>query len=158
VTGEPDRRLAVRRRLSMRLVRSVNLPQHSDQHRSEHPVLLAVDQKLGEGATLRVTPELSDPVSPIEVGSMRTWSSSARGAGPEGVQAFSESEPLARRVSRLEATPSNRRPRIGVPVHVHSRSLTGVTRPASSPCGNQSPSRLRGASAWTEISTIASGS
>jgi len=26
------------------------LPQHPDQHRSERPVLLAVDQELGEGA------------------------------------------------------------------------------------------------------------
>jgi hypothetical protein len=25
------------------------LPQHPDQHRSEHPILLTVDQKLGEG-------------------------------------------------------------------------------------------------------------
>ena len=30
--------------------------------------LLAVDQQLGEGATLRVAPELSDPVGSLEVG------------------------------------------------------------------------------------------
>ena len=31
-----------------------SLPQHPDEHRPEHPVLLAVDQELGQGATLRV--------------------------------------------------------------------------------------------------------
>ena len=31
------------------------------------PVLLAVDQELGEGATLRIAPELSDAVGPLEV-------------------------------------------------------------------------------------------
>ena len=35
---------------------------------ARRPVLLAVDQQLGEGATLRVAPELADPVGPIEVG------------------------------------------------------------------------------------------
>jgi uncharacterized membrane protein len=32
---------------------SVSLPQHPDEHGPEHPVLLAVDQQLGEGAALR---------------------------------------------------------------------------------------------------------
>jgi hypothetical protein len=50
-----------------RLLRSP-LPQHADEHRSEYPILLAVDQKFGECATLRVAPELADPVGPIEVG------------------------------------------------------------------------------------------
>jgi hypothetical protein len=45
------------------------------------PVLLAVDQQLGERPRLRVPPELADPVGSLEVGSV-TWSSSARGAGP----------------------------------------------------------------------------
>ena len=40
---------------------AVALPQHSDQHRPEYPVLLAVDQQIGDGAALRVAPELSDP-------------------------------------------------------------------------------------------------
>jgi hypothetical protein len=35
----------------MRLVRSVNRPQHPDKHRSERPILLAIDQELGEGAS-----------------------------------------------------------------------------------------------------------
>jgi len=44
------------------------LPQHPDEHSAERPILLAVDQELGEGATLRVAPELSDPVGSLEVG------------------------------------------------------------------------------------------
>jgi hypothetical protein len=46
---------------------AVGLPQHPDEHRPEYPVLLAVDQQLGEGAAFRVAPELSDPVGPVEV-------------------------------------------------------------------------------------------
>jgi hypothetical protein len=42
--------------------------QHADEHRPERPILLAVDQQLGEGAALWVTPELSDPVGSLEVG------------------------------------------------------------------------------------------
>src|SRR5512132_1753990 len=47
---------------------AARLSQHADQHRSEHPVLLAVEQQLSEGPALRVAPELSDPVGPLEVG------------------------------------------------------------------------------------------
>jgi hypothetical protein len=36
------------------------LPQHPDEHRSKRPVLLAVDQELGEGAGLRVRAEFTD--------------------------------------------------------------------------------------------------
>jgi hypothetical protein len=50
-------------RLRMRLVRSVSFPQHPDQHRPKHPVLLAVDQQLGEGSLL-----LQDPVEVPAVG------------------------------------------------------------------------------------------
>src|SRR4029453_7139518 len=61
---------------------SVSLPQHPDEHRSEGPVLLPVDQEFGEGATLRVAPELSgwsSGVRPLQVsggrsqGSKRRW-------------------------------------------------------------------------------------
>ena len=45
----------------------VGLPQNADQNRSQHPILLAVDQKLGEGAALRIAPELADPVGSVEV-------------------------------------------------------------------------------------------
>jgi hypothetical protein len=41
-------------------------------HRPECPVLLAVDQEFGEGATLWVAPELADPVGPVEVGEHQT--------------------------------------------------------------------------------------
>jgi hypothetical protein len=44
------------------------LSQHPDEHRPQHPILLAVDQQLGELATLRVAPELADPVGSLEVG------------------------------------------------------------------------------------------
>jgi hypothetical protein len=47
---------------------SLVLAQHADEHRPKRPILLAVDQEFGEGATLRVAPELSDPVGSLEVG------------------------------------------------------------------------------------------
>jgi len=46
----------------------LHVPQHPNEHRPERPVLLAIDQQLGEGAALRVAPELSDPVGSLEVG------------------------------------------------------------------------------------------
>ena len=36
------------------------LPQHPDEHRPQRPVLLAVEQQLGEGARLGVPPERAD--------------------------------------------------------------------------------------------------
>jgi len=39
-----------------------DFPQHPDEHRPQRPILLAVDQELGEGAGLWVGPELADPV------------------------------------------------------------------------------------------------
>jgi hypothetical protein len=42
-------------------------PAASHQHRSERPVLLAVDQQFGEGAALGLAPELADPVGAVEV-------------------------------------------------------------------------------------------
>lgn len=48
--------------------RTVRLPQHPDEHRPERPVLLAVDQQLGEGPRLRVPSELADPIGSVEVG------------------------------------------------------------------------------------------
>jgi hypothetical protein len=52
----------------MHLASPLRLPQHANQHRPERPVLLAVDQELGEGPALRVAPELSYPVGSLEVG------------------------------------------------------------------------------------------
>jgi hypothetical protein len=51
---------------------ALGLSQHPDQHRPERPVLLTVDQELGEGAGLRVPPVAADRVGAFEVGSMRT--------------------------------------------------------------------------------------
>ena len=44
------------------------LSQHPHKHRPKRPVLLAVDEELGEGPALWVAPELADPVGPLEVG------------------------------------------------------------------------------------------
>jgi hypothetical protein len=74
------------------------LPEHSDHHCPERPVLLAVDQQLGEGAALRVAPEPPIRSARSRSGSMRTWSSSARvrGRARRGVP---EAGVLTRRVS-----------------------------------------------------------
>jgi hypothetical protein len=72
------------------LTTSVGLPQHPDKHRSERPVLLAVDQQLGEGAALRVAPELADPVCPLEVGEHHDVEQLGSGSRTEGVEALPE--------------------------------------------------------------------
>jgi hypothetical protein len=61
---------------------ALSLPQHPDEHRPERPVLLAVDQQLGEGAALRVAPELSDPVGSLEVGEHQDVKELGAGSGP----------------------------------------------------------------------------
>jgi len=50
--------------------------------------LLAIDQELGEGAALRVAPELSDPVGPLEVGQHQNVEQFGAGSRPEGIQAL----------------------------------------------------------------------
>ena len=45
----------------------IPLPQHPDEHRSQRPVLLAVDQELRERASLRIRPEVTNPLGPLEV-------------------------------------------------------------------------------------------
>jgi hypothetical protein len=60
----------------------VAFPQHPDEHRSQRPILLAVDQKFGEGARLGVPQYDSILSARSKSGSMSTWSSSARGADP----------------------------------------------------------------------------
>jgi hypothetical protein len=62
------------------LLSALVLHQHPDEHRPQHPVLLAVDQELGEGATLRVASELADPVRSLEVREHEDVDSSARAA------------------------------------------------------------------------------
>jgi hypothetical protein len=64
---------------------AVGLPQHLNENRPERPVLLTVDQQLGEGATLRVAPELADPVGSLEVGQHQDVEQFGAGSRPEGV-------------------------------------------------------------------------
>ena len=66
------------------------LSQHPDQHSPECPVLLAVDQQLGEGAALRVAPELADPVGALEVGEHQDVQEFGTGSGTESVEALTE--------------------------------------------------------------------
>jgi hypothetical protein len=67
------------------------LTQHPDEHRSQFPVLLALDQEFREGAALRIAPELSDPVGPVEVGEHEDVEQFGAGSRTEGVQAFPDS-------------------------------------------------------------------
>jgi hypothetical protein len=71
---------------------------------SERPVLLAVDEKLGEGATLRVAPELADPVGAVEVGeseNMEELGAAADGrASSQALSAASISSKVTGRRSR----------------------------------------------------------
>ena len=59
---------------------ALGFPQHPDEHRPDDPVLLSVDQQLGEGAALRVGPELTDPFGAFEVGEHEDVKDSARAA------------------------------------------------------------------------------
>jgi hypothetical protein len=65
---------------------ALGFPQHSDEHCPQRPILLAVDQRLAEGARLRITPELADPLDPFEVGQRESWRSSARAAGERALR------------------------------------------------------------------------
>jgi hypothetical protein len=47
-------------RSSAKMFSRLGFSQHADQHRPQRPVLLAVDQQFGEGAALRVAPELAE--------------------------------------------------------------------------------------------------
>jgi hypothetical protein len=47
---------------------ATGLPQHADEHGPQGPILLAVDQELGEGAALWSAPELADPLGPVVSG------------------------------------------------------------------------------------------
>jgi len=67
---------------------AVGLPQHPDEHRPERPILLAVDQQLGEGAALWVAPELADPLGALEVGKHQDVKQLGAGSRPESVEAL----------------------------------------------------------------------
>ena len=64
---------------------SLHLPKHPDEHGSGRPVLLAVDQELGEGATLRVAPELTDAVEYGNKSSQGTLGDQGHRADPQGL-------------------------------------------------------------------------
>ena len=55
------------------------------QHRPERPVLLAVDQELGEGAGLEVPPAAADPVGAVEVGEREDLETLGTRSKTEGV-------------------------------------------------------------------------
>jgi len=95
---------------------SVALPQHADQHIPKRPVLLAVHQQLGEGAGLWIPQNSPIRSARSKSGSMRTWRSSARGAGPKargghgvGVRAHRDASwrgyPLGAHLDRRPAVP-----------------------------------------------------
>jgi hypothetical protein len=63
----------------------LGLSQRADEHCPKRPILLAVDQQLREGATLRVAPEPSDPVGALEVGEHQDMEELGAGSGTEGV-------------------------------------------------------------------------
>ena len=63
-----------------------SLPRHADEHRPERPILLAVDEQLGEGAALRVAPELADPLGALEVREHEDVEQLGAGSGTERVE------------------------------------------------------------------------
>ena len=64
---------------------TTQVPQHPDEHRPQRPILLAVDQQLGEDAALRVASELSDAVCSLEVGKHEDVEEFGAESRPEGV-------------------------------------------------------------------------
>jgi hypothetical protein len=104
-TLDPARRSA--RARGAPSVSPIRLPQHPNQHRSQRPILLAVDQQLGEGATLGVPPELADPVGLLEVGEHQDAEQLGARSGTEGVQAFPESALELIGTNGRKATPSD---------------------------------------------------
>jgi hypothetical protein len=62
-------------------------PAASYEHRPECSILLAVNQELGEGTTLRVTPKLADPLATLEVREHQDVEQFGTGSRPKGVQA-----------------------------------------------------------------------
>jgi hypothetical protein len=86
-TKESPRPRVPCRASGVRLPRPVALPQHADEHRSPRPVLLAVDQQLGEGPALRVAPELAYLAGPLEVGEHEDVEKVGAWSRTEGVQA-----------------------------------------------------------------------
>jgi hypothetical protein len=68
---------------------ALGLSQHPYEDRPERPILLAVDQELGEGPALWVALELADPVGSVEVGERQDMEEFCARSRTEGVQALS---------------------------------------------------------------------
>ena len=62
-----------------------------DHPRPERPILLAVDQELGEGAGFRVTPKLADPVGSLEDGEHEDVEQFGAGSWAKGIQTLPQS-------------------------------------------------------------------
>ena len=73
-----------------RLASPARLLSASNQHRPKRPILLAVDQQLGERAALRVTPKLADPLGAVEVGQHQDVEEFGACSWPERVEAGTE--------------------------------------------------------------------
>jgi hypothetical protein len=83
---------------------ALSLPQHPDEHRSERPVLLAVDQQLGERPRLGVPVELADAVGPLEVGKHQDAEKLGARSGAEGVETLPQSSFELLEVNGVDAT------------------------------------------------------
>jgi hypothetical protein len=69
----------------------LRLSQHAHEHRSAGPVLLAVDQKLGEGATLREPKNSPIRSARSKSGSIQDVEKLGAGSGAESVETYPES-------------------------------------------------------------------
>jgi hypothetical protein len=109
------------------LLPPLHLSEQPPEHRPERPILLAVDQKFGEGAALWVAPELSDPVGSLEVGEHQDVEEFGAGSGTEGVETLSESafelvRSHLRRSARGSNSPRRGRPSVDEVLHQSTRS------------------------------------
>jgi len=64
-----------------RTLLAITLPQHANEHGPKDSILLAVDQEFGESPGLGITPELADPVGPVEVGQHQDVEQFGAGSG-----------------------------------------------------------------------------
>lgn len=81
------------------------LPQHPDQTSPAASGPLAIDQELGEGASLRVTPGLPDPFGALEVREHEDVKLFVAGSRSEGIQACPLGGVRADQLSPSEPTP-----------------------------------------------------
>jgi hypothetical protein len=70
------------------LAPSGGLPQHPDEHRTQGPVLLAVDQQLPEDTGLGVAPVGADRIGPVKVGGHQDAEQLGAWSGAEGIEAL----------------------------------------------------------------------